>query len=404
MIPLMAYIRSVLRDEQRRDLICRVVWVLVLLMLLVWGWSYNSSKYGECTGSSVWDGCYGDCTYNSCKDRSGITWLKNKPCTTWLRAEAGTTWTRSEPCKTWFEDDPMMLSGFVTIFIGLLYSLLIDRNQIKLVKRLHDIAVINLDSSHWSEIRRLLKRYTRISYILTTVAAVVLTLLGFHTRIVAILCDCPRPRTWTTEFIVASMFCAVLVGLRLGRAIANGFTGRAIRKVSLSFEMVPQHPDGAGGLDSIGRFYLWQASGLLVPTVWLLIWIWIMSYMPDMSYRYKEDWLSHFQILLLFLTVVIWPVAVIAPMYSFHRLIVTWKAKHLEPRIVHVRTNFRHLQGNPPQSRYQRHRIRELFNYLYSLTALPDWPLSFRTLTVFGTAASPFLAAVVGSLLSSILK
>ena len=349
MIPLMAYIRSVLRDEERRDWLCKGVWVLLLLILLVWGWYYNNRTY------------------------SG--------------------------CKTWFEDDPMILSGFVTVFIGLLYSLLIDRNQIKLVRRLHDIAVINLDSGHWSEIRTLLKRYARISYIFTTFAVIVLMIFGFYTRIVAILCDdSSRPQTWTGEFVIVVLFCTVLVCLRLGRAVANGFTGRAIKKVSPSFAMVPQHPDDAGGLDSIGRFYLWQAGGLLIPTIWLLMWIW---FMPA---RYEEDWLLHFQRLLLFLTVVIWPTAVVSPMYSFHRLIVTWKVKHLEPTIVHIRTDFRKLRGNHLQSRYQHHRTQELFNYLYSLTTLPDWPLSSRTLTVFRTVAVPFLAAVLGSLLSSILN
>ena len=246
-----------------------------------------------------------------------------------------------------------------------------------------------------------MKRYTRRAYIFTTVATVFLTLLGFYTRIVALLCDCPRPRTWTTEFVLASLFCAVLVGLRLGRAIANGFTGRAIRKVSPPFEMVPQHPDGAGGLDSIGRSYLWQASGLLIPTIWLLAWIWLMSDTPN---KYEEDWLLHFQVLLLVLAVVIWPVAVIAPMFSFHRLIVIWKAEYLEPTIVRMQADFRNLRGNHLQSRYQRYRLRELFNDLHSLATLPDWPLSFRTLTVFGTVATPFLAAALGSLLSSILR
>lgn len=362
MITPMAYIRSVIRDEQRRDWICKVVWALVLLILLFWGWSYNDRTYGGCMESFVYS-----------------------------------SWLKTEPCTTWFEDDPMILSGFVTVFIGLLYSVLIDRNQTKLVRRLHGIAVINLDSGHWSEIRTLLKKYTCRSYIFTTFVVVVLMIIGFRDRIVAILCDDPfRPQIWTKELFVAVLFCTVLVGLRLGRAVANGFTGRAIKKVSPSFEIVPRHPDGAGGLDSIGRFYLWQAGGLLIPTIWLLMWIWFPG-------EY-ENWLPHFQRLLLFLTFIIWPAVVMLPMCSFHRLIVTWKIKHLEPTISDIRTDFRKLRANRPQSSYQRQRTQELFNYLHSLTTLPDWPLSFRTLTVFGTVAVPFLAAMLGSLLSSILK
>ena len=372
MIPLMTYIRGIIRDEQRRDWLYKGAWILVLLTLSGWVLYYNDRTYGGCTESSV----------------SG-SWL-NK--------------LKNEPCTTWFEDDPMMLSGFVTVLIGLSYSLLIDRNQIKLVRRLHDIAVINLDSRHWSEIRALLKKYTRRAYMLIPSAAVILTLYGFRSVIDAILSDHPRPQAWTAESVVASLFCAVLVGFRLGRAVANGFTGRAIRKVSPSFEMVPQHPDGAGGLGSIGRFYLWQAGGLLIPTVWLLIWIWLISYKPEMATMYEKYWLLYFQILLFVLLPIIWPAAVIVPMYSFHRLIVDWKEKHLGPTISDIRTEFRELCANRLQSSYQHQRTQELFNYLHSLTTLPDWPFLFRTLTVFGTVTVPFLAAALGSLLSSILE
>ena len=397
MIPSANCFLRLIRDEQIKDRVCKGAWGLLLLALLAWMWSYNNRQYS-----------------------SG---------------------------KTWLEDDPMLLSGFATVFMGILYSLLIDRNQVRLVRKLHDITVIDLDETRWLEIRVLLEKYARRCRIFIPVGVIILMILGYMiVGYFTLLSRAEEERekfislfSWASEgridgyapllfreaeerideysslilrilgeavgreeFIAVSFFCAVLAGLRLGRFFANGLIGRAIRKVAPSFEMVIQHPDGAGGLDRIGRSYLLQAAGLLIPTIWFLIWIWII---PDMEqYNYRR-WLLHFWILFLVLIFVIWPFAVIAPMYSFNRLIVTWKAKHLEPAIADVRAKYINWRGSHLQGKSQRRQIQELFNHLHSLTSLPDWPLSPRTLTIFfTTVVLPILAALVGSLLNILLK
>ena len=352
MIPLISYLRTGISAEQKETRF-KWAWGLSLLMLFVWGWWYNK------------------CTYGSTR-------------------------------KTWWEDDPMMLSGFVAVLIGISYSVLSDRSQVKLVRRLHDAAIVDLNETRWSEIRVLLKRYALIWRIFILSGLMALMILGYYffyiegSTIKREIIEEVIKYKW--EFALASLICTILAGLRLGRIIANSFTGHAIRKVSPSFEMVIQHPDGAGGLDSIGRFYLWQAGVLLIPTIWLLLWIGIAPYMPGYGH-----WSSHFWRLLLF-GAVLWMLAVAVPMYSFHRLIVTWKAEHLEPAVANIRFIFRNLRGKHLRGRCQRRQIQELSNYLHSLTSLPDWPISTRTLvSFFTTVALPISVALLGALISGII-
>ena len=334
MIYSVSYILSLVSDEQK-SWVCKATWILVLCALSSWLWCYY--KRGLANG------------------------------------------------------DPMMLSGFITVLIGISYSLVVDRDQVKLIKRLHDIAVLDLDKIRWLEIKVLLKKYDRRCLFCVSFVVFILMVVGYS--------DLFGTSGERKEFIVASFICTALVGLRLGRIVANGLTGHAIKRVSPSFEMVIQHPDGAGGLDNIGRFYLWQAGALLIPTSWLLIWIWII---PDRDGY--DSWLPHFWRLLIVLVFLVWPASVIAPMYSFYRLIVTWKANHLEHAVGEIRTRFCNLRKSHLHGESERRQIREIFNYLHSLTILPDWPLSPRTLALFFTAVVlPISAAILGSMLSRIL-
>jgi len=69
-----------------------------------------------------------------------------------------------------------------------------------------------------------------------------------------------------------------VAGSWLGRMVGYGRRfGKALRKEDLHLQVILGHPDGAGGLEPIGDFYLYQSLTASLPAIFLGVWMLLIS-------------------------------------------------------------------------------------------------------------------------------
>lgn len=258
--------------------------------------------------------------------------------------------------------DPMSLTLLVTVSVGLFYSLLVDRDQFLLCKQLHNDTVFQIDESR---ITNLINDLTHQSRKWQSICAVVWLLIFAAGYILA--------EYRFGKFFVINLVCSVLIGLRFGRSVANGGTARVVRSYLIGFQMLVTHPDRAGGLALIGNFYLKQASIVLVPILWTLAWIMLISNQVIPQYTY-DRWLP-----LLWCSLIVSTVGIIAsfwiPLSSLQSYIVEWKRKE-EPYVTELRRKLRDLKSRTFPNAARRDHITALTLYVHSFTYMSNWCLS----------------------------
>lgn len=271
----------------------------------------------------------------------------------------------------WFDTDPMSFSGFLAVIIGIAYSVLVDRSQTNLLSRWHDAAIIDLQPAVQAKIKNVLWRRLLMWQLIIAGGLVVVMIVGYINFFTF--------SDLFNEFSIASFVCAFLVGLRLARLVSHGSLGRLIESQNVPFGMTIEHPDRAGGTTKIGIFYFLQASMLIVPVLWLLIWI--LQIRPSSEY---SNWTEHFYYLLI-ITVFVFILAFLLPMLAFRRVIRKWKRQNTLNAINDVRNELLRLRVITTPTRAQRQRRAEIAQQLDNLINLPDWPVSPTTRNVFVT-------------------
>ena len=270
-------------------------------------------------------------------------------------------------------DDPMLLSGYVIVIVGVTLGIIIDRDPVRVVEKLHIATVLPLFKNEWLRIKSTLMSSFLLYQVIFCLLAVVLKL-----AFVENLWDMsihPPP----------NIVIYILIGTRLGRLVANGTIGRTIYKIAGRVELQVGHLDRAGGLASVGNFYLLQGLVVIVPMVWIISWIW-MSFLPYFEgYRH---WRGYY-LLLLVLIWIVFGYGFYRPMITFRNLIIDWKSRErVESLVAHIRADIVAMKAHSWYTdnfsmRIRRRQLRERFQDLYSLTSLPDWPVSSAVLWTF---------------------
>lgn len=75
---------------------------------------------------------------------------------------------------------------------------------------------------------------------------------------------------------ISATLVAVAAGIHIGRMVAFSTLASCIQRYSGKIQLIPGHPDGAGGFVEIGEFYFSQAIILVLPIMYLIIWILII--------------------------------------------------------------------------------------------------------------------------------
>ena len=291
-------------------------------------------------------------------------------------------------CMGWdSHNDPMAATGVITVIGGLLFGHFVDRDQFKLITDLRDAGLIELDGERERNIKSRLRKTTFLWQCLMAILVTICTVWAYN-LILDLTLD---------SFDIASLICAVLIGLRLGRGAANGFTGRALVASSVSFQMTTEHPDRTGGLSGIGNFYLLQAVTVLIPSLWLAVWIYVIhngNPIPNgYDYNIYAMWKDYF-VGLLVICIVIFAFSMVVPMRSFRRMIACWKEQR-GPAIEALGKRAFALNSQVYQNLATRNRMREISTHLHCFNHISDWGISPVVRTTF---LSTFLTLLLSAL------
>ena len=268
----------------------------------------------------------------------------------------------------------MAVTGTLTVLGGLLFGQVVDRDQFSIIGKLRDAGLLELDASCEKHIVSRLRRNTLWWQCLMAVVILVCTFWAYRNYIAYAL----------DGFFVASLMCAALIGLRFGRIAANGFTGRALERLSVSFQVTIEHPDGTGGLSRIGYFYLLQAAVVFIAASWLTVWIYLIGRDNGVvgGHNYVL-WRGYFVVLLI-ICVAVFAFSMVLPLLSFRRMIVSWKAEKRASIHALSRRLFS-LNAQVCHDASTRSRIREISRYLHFFHQVSDWGISPLVWTTFLT-------------------
>ena len=264
----------------------------------------------------------------------------------------------------WQASDPMSLHTHGAAIVGIICSLVVDRNQVKLVRRLQSVGVIDVEEEKFPTISR---RLSSISFVCQIILSCFF-ILGLIVVLRAV------GKLGLTEGAAAALVTYSAVGLRIGRMLATSLTVLVIFSEIKSFRLMVDHPDSSGGVDFIGRFHVKQGGIFLLPVGLLLYWLWTLN---QWSQTY-DSWRPYL-IALLITFIIFSAFIVLFPLRIYRSHIVSWKGKYLDPIMNRTLSEINQLtecQVDPEKFVNQRKQKTE---YLASMASLPDWPLSSAT-------------------------
>ena len=260
--------------------------------------------------------------------------------------------------------DPMAAFTYGAVILVVFLSIILDRDQVTIYKKLNEVGVIQVKPENWIMVDRSLRRWN-LRIVGTFIAVLfVVVCLGYDDQY-DIFSEPHKLLTDSDRYIYA-IIGVLSVGYYIGRTLANAFSPYIIERYSDRFSLVIGHPDGAGGLDTIGRYFLYRGC---VPIVFIgtsLFWLWIVPHGIGSKYGY-EDWIGHFWRLFFFSTIVL-VFNIGMPLIYFRGRIKMWKMSHgLE-------------------------------------TTFQDWPLSYATLRVFSlSVALPVTLTIISILVNFLI-
>ncbi len=194
------------------------------------------------------------------------------------------------------------------------------------------------------------------------------------------------PRWWEApdQLVLAllELVGAALVGLFIGRAIGYGRLGRGLAKEGVSVRARPGHPDGAGGLLSVGELFRFQASLFAAIAVYLGVWWLLIPRFPE----YRE-WREPY-VLLLVSVVLSSFLAFLLPLLWFHARMGEQKRRYLEEAdeaaAEAIGRRDAALAADADESRRAAESRVELEVHRYTeIREMPTWPVDRRVLRRF---------------------
>ena len=192
------------------------------------------------------------------------------------------------------------------------------------------------------------------------------------------------PAIWPTPFgaayFVPILLGVMVVGAWLGRAAAFGRLGAVVRRLGMRLRVVPDHPDGAGGLRPIGAFFLHQSVLAAVPPVFTIVWLFLFAVAGGAGFAGQYE-LYATQFTWLLLPLVCGEIlAFIVPILSIHTIMraeketTLWsESDQISQRIVALRAQLAEADGADDQERERR--LAALVRRFEMLEATPTWPV-----------------------------
>ena len=304
----------------------------------------------------------------------------------------------------WILTDLMALSGFFTVLLGIAWSIYVSVEPTSLLSRWNDAAIIDLTLHCRQDIEKNLQHIAHVSQLALATLFVTSTVFGFSyilkkSESCNFYLFCFSAYGHSCEFFVSSIICALLAGLRLGQLVSYGFIGGLLKDRNVPFDLTIEHPDRTGGASQIGTFYLMQASVLMIPALWLFVWLIVSSYSENYT-----NWWNYFLWLML-INMILFSLVFFAPVWKFRRMIVDWKQMNSAARIKTLRAELLKIRSTDNPNAWQRDRRLALARDLDVLVQLPNIPISPTTRRQLVTSLiTSFILPIFVSLLFKALK
>jgi hypothetical protein len=262
-----------------------------------------------------------------------------------------------------------LIFGWLLIFVGLTMVALTPERLHEALQRLRDRDVLPGSADAGDGLERELERIAHRWSLVGRWCALVAMLVAMLVTV--------GPPSFVTdpsgENSVLRLIAAFVVGGWAGRMAGYGRLSHVLAKHGVQLRVVPGHPDGAGGLEPIGAFYLYQSLVASLPAIWLII-----SGVAIGVWRYGV-YLLGLYLSSLALAILAEVLVFVVPMLSVHgsmreqRKAFVAKADRLSAAIetTQARLEDPGLDGRDAVNR----QLTELVERYHTLEKTPTWPV-----------------------------
>lgn len=278
--------------------------------------------------------------------------------------------------------DPMLTTGYATVFIGLWISIWLEPLFRRMSGQLRRDAVIEWRDTDEADVD--LWRI-RLSYGVTLIVGISV-FMGFT---IFHFGGLPAERL-AREFLISAVILACLCGHRLGTAAALGRVGRIAVRRGASVRLILGHADGMGGAKRLGEFLAFQGVLISIPIAWLTTWLLLVWTAPDI-YRGLEHWFwLHLVLLIISLTISIF--SFIRPLMNFsghyrqqrEAAKVAWHDK-TRSELLRVQNHTTHADWRDMKEAIET--SKDITSVSEALAALPSVPLRRSVQGIFSLSA-----------------
>jgi hypothetical protein len=293
------------------------------------------------------------------------------------------------PWVVWFAEDvqrfallkheylgPVLLfaSGILVFLLGVDLAARLPERLERTLQRLRDRGVFRVADNDFVAITHHIEATgRRWSLIFGSAVAAVVLITSPETWYLA-----DRWSQWSAGWVAPELFFRVMAsyvaGRWLGRMAGYGRLGSLLIRRKIEINVVPGHPDGAGGLKPIGKFYLYQSMITSLPAIFLAVWVvlfWLLF--PGSGYRSQYLWL-------LLLAIVFEVLAFILPMHSMHKVmtkqkeVILWRQADRLSRIIAARQERIDTESDASRRDHEPD-LPDLVERYQVLEKTPTWPV-----------------------------
>jgi hypothetical protein len=298
-------------------------------------------------------------------------------------ALAGTRW------RDW---DVLLLSGVLTLLLGVELADRVPRRLDRVITRLIDRKVVVITAAQRQDFdRRMAERCRRW----TRTGGIVVTLTLLIAWVVVLADRSHRGQVLNAWFVVFEALLAWFAGRRIGRLSANSSFWTTLLATGAHVQVVPGHVDGAAGFRPLGGFYLFQSTIAGIPAAYLALWWWLIPLWPGYDY-WRGAYLG-----MLPVAIGVEILAFVLPMIAVHTLMQNRKgellaqADQISRTIDEIREKLTDSTSDP-ERQVAKNRITDLTEQYWTIERLPTWPVDAGLRRRFGLRNLPLFLPFVG--------
>jgi hypothetical protein len=201
--------------------------------------------------------------------------------------------------------------------------------------------------------------------------------------------------------VILEVAGAFLAGSFIGRAVSYSRLGQRLRRKDFTIKLNPEHLDGVAGLRPVGRLYFFQSALVAVPGAFLAVW-WFL--IPLLGGRYS-NWRGVYAALLVFVVACEF-LALLAPMWSFHRIMAKGKeqllgeADRISDQAAQIQKELLD-SGNDSDMAQLEDKLARLTKRYQAIVQMPTWPVDTSIRRRFAVTNLLLLVPVVAQILGA---